>query len=143
MTIVRAIMKEVRTHWICVTSARRCVIIVGTATFTEPIITEFVSEPRIIDRLMAQRAENIGPPGISTGLAAVEEAERGGLGTGCSFLPQLWGKAGITSAANRRMERNTCSCVSRLPAFIQQSRLLQPVSAWSQRILAITSCGVP
>ena len=61
----------------------------GTATFTEPIITEFVSEPRIMDRLMAQRAENMGPLGSATGLAAVEEAERGGLGTGGSFLPQL------------------------------------------------------
>src|SRR5262245_26450860 len=102
MTIVRAIIKEVKTHWICVTSACRWVIIAGTATFTEPIITEFVSEPRIIDRLMAQRAEDTVTSGIPTVLDEVVEATGlagacGGLGTGCSFLPQLWGKAGIHS----------------------------------------------
>src|SRR5437870_4114500 len=87
-------MNELRTHWIWVTSARRCVIIAGTATFTDPIITEFVSEPRIIDRLMAQRAEDTVTPGISAVLAEAEEAsclagERGGLGTCCSLLLQL------------------------------------------------------
>jgi hypothetical protein len=40
MTTVRAIIKEVRTHWICTTSTRRLVIMVGTAMLIDPIITE-------------------------------------------------------------------------------------------------------
>src|SRR5437870_12905132 len=103
-------MNELRTHWIWVTSARRCVIIAGTATFTEPIITEFVSEPRIIDRLMAQRAEDTVTPGISAVLAEAEEAtclagERGGLGTCGSFLLQLCATVLATSSGNGSTER--------------------------------------
>src|SRR5262245_57432470 len=101
MTIVRAIMKAVKTHWICVTSACRWVIIAGTATFTEPIITEFVSEPRIIDRLMAQRAEDTLTFGISTVLAEVVEAmclagACGGLGTAALFCLSCGGKLAST-----------------------------------------------
>src|SRR5262249_13328003 len=88
MTIVRAIMNALRTHWIWVTSACRWVIMVGTATFTEPIMIEFVNEPRIIDRLIAQRAADTLAPGNATGLAAAAKAryladECGGLATGC------------------------------------------------------------
>src|SRR5262249_15033754 len=98
MTIVRAIIKEVKTHWICVTSACRWVIIAGTATFTEPIITEFVSEPRIIDRLMAERAEDTVTAGISTVLAEVVEASgwvgvSRGPGTGLLFSDAIGGES--------------------------------------------------
>ena len=36
---------------------------VGTATFIEPIITEWVTHPTMSERLMAQRAEGAGAPG--------------------------------------------------------------------------------
>jgi hypothetical protein len=72
MTTVRATIKAVSTHWICDTSARRLVIIVGRAIFTDPIIIEWVRQPRMIDRLMAHLAEGAvrlgtsggGPPGV-------------------------------------------------------------------------------
>jgi hypothetical protein len=74
MTTVRAIIKEVRTHWISVTSARRLVIMVGTAMLIEPIITEWVSDPRMIDRLMAHRAEGVVVRGALGARATVENA---------------------------------------------------------------------
>jgi hypothetical protein len=56
-------MNAESTHWICVTSARRLVIIVGTAMLIEPIITEWVRHPKISDRLIAQGAEGVTRPG--------------------------------------------------------------------------------
>src|SRR5437879_10032761 len=66
---------------------------VGTATLTEPIITALVSDPRIIDRLMAQRAEGVTTSGVAETLAAPAEAAclSGGCGeeaTSCSFMYQ-------------------------------------------------------
>src|SRR5215468_9514941 len=63
----------------------------GTATLTDPIITALVSEPRIIDRLMAQRAEGVTACGVSEPLAASAEAAClsggcGGVVTCCSFI---------------------------------------------------------
>src|SRR6266545_2129728 len=94
ITTVRAIKYALRTHWIWVTSARRCVIIVGTATLTDPIITALVSEPRIIDRLMAQRAVGLVTPDVSTTPAAPAAAAdlsggRGGLATATLFYSCL------------------------------------------------------
>jgi hypothetical protein len=57
ITTVRATIKAVSTHWICDTSARRLVIMVGRAIFTDPIMIEWVRLPRMIDRLMAHLAE--------------------------------------------------------------------------------------
>src|SRR6266446_9328043 len=64
---------------------------VGTATLTEPIITALVSDPRIIDRLMAQRAEGVTTAGVTETRAASAEAAclsggSGGVATCCSFI---------------------------------------------------------
>ena len=51
------------THWICDRSARRLVIMAGTAMLIDPIITEWVRQPRMSDRLMAHLAEGDTGPG--------------------------------------------------------------------------------
>jgi hypothetical protein len=53
---VWVIIKAVRTHWICSTSARRVVIMVGSATLTVPPMIEVVSDPRITAKLIPHLA---------------------------------------------------------------------------------------
>src|SRR5215510_3437550 len=86
ITTVRAIIKAVSTHWICITSARRLVIMVGTAMLIDPIITEWVRHPRMSDRLMAHRAEGataVAAPVAVVGWGAIL---RGALAMGSSSL---------------------------------------------------------
>src|SRR5215831_12101070 len=77
----------------------------GTATLTEPIITALVSEPRIIDRLMAHRTEGVTACGVSETLAASAEAAClsggcGGVDTCCSFICRQ-GYSGIALGQRR------------------------------------------
>src|SRR5713101_2774509 len=96
---------------------------VGTATLTEPIITALVSEPRIIDRLIAQRAEGVTAFGVAATLAAPEEAAclsggRGGVATCYSFTGYCrypdwrWALGLQTVAALERIETFFASCIS-------------------------------
>src|SRR5262245_4051974 len=81
MTTVRAIIKDVSTHWISVTSTRRLVIMVGTAILIDPIMMEWVSDPRKMDKLIAHGALAL------VERVAVLAGRRRAWATCASFLP--------------------------------------------------------
>ena len=67
---------------------------VGTAILIDPIITEWVSDPRMIDRLMAHRAEGVVVLGARGALATAAAVALAGVcwawATCYSFLPLIF-----------------------------------------------------